>query len=137
MLNKTLCALLVFGLILTTNFSVLAQTQSTDLKNSPPLNVISKKEFLDNFGVAHSDRANELFDKDSFVKVKKDIITAKAMQDADKGQQKKKFSGINTTTAIIIGGVLVAAIIIVLATKGSKERQTGQIFCDGIRSPCP
>ncbi len=127
MLNKILSFLLIFGLIATTNFSMLAQTQSSDLKNSQQLNALSKKEFLDNLGVAHSDRASELLDKDSLTKVKKDSITAKAMQDADKAQQKKKFAGMNTTTAIVIGAVLAAAIIIVLATKGKD---------DGSRSPC-
>ncbi len=135
MLNKILSFLLIFGLIATTNLSILAQTQSSDLKNSQQLNALSKKEFLDNLGVAHSDRASELLDKDSLTKVKKDSITAKAMQDADKAQQKKKFAGMNTTTAIVIGATLAAAIIIVLAAKGGKR--SGQIYCDGIRSPCP
>ncbi len=135
MLNKTLSLLLICGLITTTNLLILAQTQSSNFKNSQHLNTLSKKEFLDNLSVTRSKRASELFEKDSLVKVKKDSITAKAMQDADKARQKKKFEGINTTTAIIIGAVAVAVIVIILATKGDKR--SGQIYCEGIRSPCP
>lgn len=132
MLNKTLSLLLVMGLFVTTNLSIFAQTQSSELKNSQQSQTLSKKEFFNS-----TERATDLLEKDSVIKVKKDSLTDKALQDADKAQQKKNFSGINTTTAFIIGGAIVAAIIIVLATKGGKERQTGQIYCDGIRSPCP
>ncbi|MGI8640939.1 MAG: hypothetical protein ACR2MG_13465 [Pyrinomonadaceae bacterium] len=131
MLNKTLSVLLIFGLFITTNLSVLAQTQSSELKNSQQSNTLSKKEFLDKFGV--NERANELLEKDSFAKVKKESITAKAMQDADKAQQKKKFVGMNTTTAIVIGAALAAVIIVVLATKGERR---GPNRCDGIIN-CP
>ncbi|MGI8640937.1 MAG: hypothetical protein ACR2MG_13455 [Pyrinomonadaceae bacterium] len=129
MLNKTLSVLLIFGLIITTNLSVLAQTQISELKNSQQSNTLSKKELFNS-----AERANELLEKDSFTKVKKESITAKAMQDADKAQQKKKFVGMNTTTAIIIGAVLAAAIIIVLSTRGDDGDKDGNIPCDP--GPC-
>ncbi|CAN5274051.1 hypothetical protein BH20ACI1_BH20ACI1_23860 [soil metagenome] len=69
--------------------------------------------------------------------VKKESITAKAMQDADKAQQKKKFVGMNTTTAIVIGAVIASAIIIVLATKGGNDRPRGPVQCVDVRFPCP
>ena len=137
MLNKTLSLLLILGLITTANLSILAQTQSPKLKNSQQLKTLSKKEFLDKLGINPADRATELLDKDFLTKVKRDSLTDKALQDADKTQQKKKFSGINTTTAIIIGGVLAVAIIVVLAAKGGNDKPRGQVYCADIRSPCP
>lgn len=128
MFNKSLSLLILIALCATTNLSVSAQTQTSEPKNSQQAQTLSKKEFFNS-----AERANELLDKDSFVKVKKDSITAKSMQDADKTQQKKKFAGLNTTAAIIIGGVLIAAIIIVLATKGEGR---GPNRCgDIIRCP--
>ncbi len=124
--------LMIICLLTITNLFVLGQTQSYKAENSQQLNTISKKEFLDKFGV--NERANELLEKDSFVKVKKDNITAKVMQDADSARQKKKFVGMNTTTAIIIGAALAAAIIIVLATKG-KDDDRSRYPCSQF--PCP
>lgn len=132
MFNKILSLLLIFGLIATTNLSVFAQTQSSELKNSQRTQTLSKKEFFN-----YSERSNDLLERDAFIKVNKDSITEKTMRDADKARQKKKFSGINTTTAIIIGGVLAAAIIIVLAAKGGNDKPSGQVYCTDIRSPCP
>lgn len=132
MLNKTISLLLLIGLVVTTNLSVLAQTPLLELKNSRQSQEISKREFFNS-----AERAKELLEKDSFAKVKKESITAKIMQDADKTQQKKKFVGMNTTTAIVVGAVLAAAIIIVLATKGGDERRSGPVQCVGIRAPCP
>jgi len=123
MFNKLLSLLILMALFATTNLSVSAQTQSSELKNSQQPNALSKNELF-NF----SERANDLLDKDSITKVKKGSITAKAMQDADKAQQKKKFAGLNTTTAIVIGAVLITAIVIVLATKGNDD--------DGGTFPC-
>lgn len=133
MLNKTLSLLVLICLLATANSFVLGQTQSYKSENSQQLNNLPRKGFLDKIDVNSSDRAKELFEKDSFVKVKKDSITTKAMQDADKAQQKKKFAGMNTTTAIIIGAALVAVIIIVFATKGDKE-QNNPPYCDPL--PC-
>lgn len=124
MLNKTLCLVLIIGLIATANFSILAQTQSSELENSQQVQTLSKKEFFNS-----SERSTDMLERDSVIKVKKDSITEKTMQDADKAQQKKKFAGINTTTAIIIGAVIVGAIIIVLATKNKKE-ETIPSRCD-------
>ncbi len=124
MLNKTISLLLLISFLATTNLLVLAQSQSVELKNSQQSQTLSKRELLNS-----TERANELLEKDSFAKVKKDSITEKAMQDADKAQQKKKFVGINTTTAIVIGAAIAAAIIIVLATKNKKEKEFTPI-CD-------
>lgn len=134
MLNKTTSVFLVLCLLAITNQFVFGQVQFYKTDNFPQSDTISKREFLDKLGV--NNRAEELLDKDSFVKVKKDSITSKAMQDADKAQQ-KKFVGINTTTAIVIGAAIAAAIIIVLATKGGSEKPRGPIECVGIRFPCP
>jgi len=123
MFNKLLSLLILMALFATTNLSVLAQTQSSELKNSQQPNALSKNELFD-----FSERANDLLEKDSFAKVKKGSITAKAMRDAEKAQQKKKFAGMNTTTAIVIGAVLITAIVIVLATKGNDD--------DGGTFPC-
>lgn len=135
MLKKTLSLLVLAGLIATANLSILAQTQSSELKNFQQPNTPSKKEFLDKLGVSPADRAAELLNNDSFVKVKEDSVTAKTMQDADKAQQKKKFAGMNTTTAVVIGAALAAAIIIVLATRGDNDRDSGNVQC--VRAPCP
>lgn len=129
MFNKILSFLLVFGLFVTTNLSIFAQTQSSELKNSQQSQTLSKKEFFNS-----TERANELLDKDSFVKVNKDSLSPKAMRDADKAQQKKKFSGINTTTAIVIGAALAAIIIIVLATKHKSQNIVPPPYCDP--GPC-
>ena len=128
MLIKSLCVLLTFGLLLTSNFSIVAQSQYSGSKNSQRSENISKKQIFNSVN-----RANELLEKDSFTKVNKNNITDKAMQDADKAQQKKKFAGIGTTTAIIIGGVIVAAIIIVLANKDGEDRRIPT--CSQF--PCP
>lgn len=130
MFNKFLSLLILIGLIATFNLSISAQTQSFELKNSQQSPILSKKEFYNS-----ADRANELLNKDSFAKVKKDNITAKAMKDADKAQQKKKFTGIGTTALIGIGVAVAAVIIIVLATRGDDRR--GPINCGGIIGPCP
>ncbi|MGI8640938.1 MAG: hypothetical protein ACR2MG_13460 [Pyrinomonadaceae bacterium] len=126
MLNKTLSLLMIICLLTITNLFVFGQSQSFKSENSQQSNTLSKKEFLDKFGI--NERGKELLEKDSIVKVKEESITAKAMQDADKAQQKKKFIGMNTTTAIIIGAVLAAAIIIVLATK--KDSRELRPICD-------
>lgn len=126
MLKKTMSLLLILSLIGISNLSILSQTQSSEPLQT---HTLSKKKFFD-----YSERANELLDKDSFVKVNKDSLSPKAMQDADKAQQKKKFAGIGTTTAIVIGGVLVAAIIIVLASKHKNQNIVPLPYCDP--GPC-
>lgn len=135
MLNKTLSLLIILGLVATTNFSVLAQSQTSEVKNSQQSSVL-KKEFLLKLGVDSAERTNQLLDADSFARVKEDSLSSKAMQDADKAQQKKKFAGIGTTTAIVIGAVLVTAIIIVFATKGDKN-DNSPCRLAGIQAPCP
>lgn len=129
MLNKIMTLIVVIGLAATTNLSVLAQTQSVELKNSQQFQTLSKRELLNS-----TERAKELLEKDSFTKVKKDSITEKAMQDADKAQQKKKFVGMNTTTAIVIGAAIAAVIIIVLATQGGDKKSGTPIPCSQF--PC-
>ena len=116
MFNKTLSLLMTICLLATANLFVSGQTQSFKAENFQQQKTLSQKDFYNS-----SERANELLDKDSFIKVKKDSLTAKAMQDADKAQQKKKYVGMNTTTAIIIGAAIAAAIIIVLAAKHNND----------------
>ncbi len=123
MLNKTISLLMILCLLTITNQVVFGQSQSYGVETFQQTKTLSKKEFLEKIGVNSADRANQLLDKDSFAKVKKESITAKAMQDADKAQQKKKFVGMNTTTAIVIGAAIAAAIIIVLATKNKKVEE--------------
>ncbi len=134
MLNKTLSLLIILGLVATTNFSVLAQSQSSEVKHSQQSNVLPEKAFLLKLGVDSAERANQLLDADSFAKVKKDSLSSKAMQDADNAQQKKKFAGMGKTTAIVIGAGLAAAIIIVLATRGGKSQNIVPPNCSQF--PC-
>jgi hypothetical protein len=135
MLKKTLSLLVILGLMTTNNFFVLAQSLSSEVKNSQQANVSFKeKTLLLKLGVNPAERANELLDKDSFLKVKEDSVSKKAMQDADNAQQNKKSEGIGKTTAIVIGAALAAAIIIVVATRGSKERHYPPPYCDP--GPC-
>lgn len=134
MLNKIVSLTVLIGLIATSNLSILAQTQSYKTENSQQISSLSKKEFSDKLGINSGDRARELLDKDSSIKVKKNSITAKTMQDDDKARQKKKFVGLNTTTAVIIGAVLVTAIVIVLVAKGNDDDRNENFPCSQF--PC-
>lgn len=136
MLNKLLSLLVILGLAATTNFSVLAQSQSSEIKNSQQSDTLLRKEVSLKFGYNPAERANQLLDKNYFTKVKADSLSSKAMQDADNARQKKKFAGMNTTTAIVIGAAIAAAIIIVLVTRGDKN-DNNPCRSAGIVAPCP
>ncbi|HSK73916.1 MAG TPA: hypothetical protein VK892_19615, partial [Pyrinomonadaceae bacterium] len=131
-----LSLLVIVGLVATTNFSVLAQSQSSEVKNPQRSDTLLKKEALLKFGVNPEERVSQLLDKDYLTTIKAESLSSKAMQDAGNAQQKKKFAGIGTTTAIIIGAGIAAAIIIVLAAKGNSDNNS-PCRLSGITTPCP